>query len=110
MKQYQTDTQILNLIGQLKYATIRNLYSRRSNSWHASNLHIKSLLKQELIEPVPSNYRLFSIYREQFYRLSRKGARETGLKYKEYRLRASVRHESAKVDVALSFISISTLI
>ena len=106
-------TQILNWLGLVKYANPTNFYYNRANTrdaiYNASKI-FNALEKDNLIQRVQFNEDRPVRKFEQFYSLTRKGARsidfENEYKYVEIKSIFNLNHESSKIDIATSFLKL----
>lgn len=103
---------ILNQLLTLKFATINNFFSRSASTVKGSRLQVyydfRELEKKGLIRPIPYDELARNRQIEQFYQITYKGAKSIGrleeYSQKEVKAIANIKHESAKIDIAMSFL------
>jgi hypothetical protein len=103
---------ILDQLITLQYATANNFYSPRAKNPLGAVLnarkHFAFLEKQGYIRRLPLDEKPKNKMRETFYQVTAKGAhradRRLEYRYKEYKAITNVKHESMKIDVAMSFL------
>ena len=103
---------ILNQLLSVQYATINNFFSRTATSLKGSRLMASKIFRRleakGLIRPIPYNELARNPQQEQFYQITHKGAKEIGrlgdYAYKEMKAIENAKHESSKIDIALSFL------
>lgn len=96
----------------VQYATINNLYSYNGKTYKGSVLQadkdIKKFLKAGWVAQIPFDVKPRSKRQQYFYYVTRKGAkaidREEDFKQKFTKALNNAEHESAKIDIALSFV------
>ena len=106
--------ELLNKLLTVRFGTINNFYSRSAVTEDGMYLqptrHFKALLKKGLIRQLGE--KTYNYRRLQFFTINKKGADYIGrgddYSYTEIKSPDNIKHESAKIDIALSFYEINS--